>query len=172
MKLSLQKPLNKRNVIRAACAPLLLALFLPGSGVATERNAGLSLHSGAISTSSRWVNVTGTVKDSKGEPLIGVAVRVKGTNTGTTTDINGVFRINLPTGNETLVFSFVGFNSIEVPAAGRTSFNVVMQESVNAMDEIIVTGYGEKKRSEIVGSVATITLASARARLMHAVQVL
>jgi TonB-linked SusC/RagA family outer membrane protein len=157
MKLSLQKPLNKRNVIRAACAPLLLALFLPGSGVAAERNAGLSLNMGATSTASRWVNVTGTVKDSKGEPLPGVTVKIKGTNTGTSTDVNGVFRLNLPTGNETLVFSFVGFNSIEVPAAGRTSFNVVMQESVNAMDEIIVTGYGEKKRSEIVGSVATIT---------------
>ncbi|QEK50874.1 TonB-dependent receptor [Pedobacter aquae] len=157
MKLSLQKPLNKRNVIRAACAPLLLALFLPGSGVAAERNAGLSLHMGATSTASRWVNVTGTVKDSKGEPLPGVAVRVKGTNTGTTTDINGVFRLNLPTGNETLIVSFLGFTTKEIPAAGRTNISITMEESSNAMDEIVVTGYGQKKRSEIIGSVATVT---------------
>lgn len=157
MKLSLQKPLNKRNVIRAACAPLLLALFLPGSGVAAERNAKQLLNVNENKASNRFVNITGIIKDIKGEPLIGVVVRIKGSKTATTTDVNGVFRLNLPTGNETLVFSYLGYTSKEVAVAGRTNLNVTLEESSSIMDEVVVTGYGEKKRSEIVGSVATVT---------------
>jgi secreted trypsin-like serine protease len=102
-------------------------------------------------------NITGTVTDAKGEPLPGVSVKIKGSKTGTVTDVNGVFRINLPTGNETLVVSYLGFNTQEVLVSGKTKLTIVLTESTSKLDEVIVTGYGSKKRSEIVGSVATIT---------------
>ncbi|WP_353135559.1 carboxypeptidase-like regulatory domain-containing protein, partial [Pseudopedobacter sp.] len=105
---------------------------------------------------ARFVNVTGTVRDSKGEPLPGVVVTIKGTRTSTATDVNGVFRLNLPNGNETLVFSFLGFESKEVKATGTTNITVVLNESTSTLNEVVVVGYGEKTRSELVGSVATI----------------
>lgn len=157
MKLSLQMPFMNRGGLRAGCAPLLMALLLPGVGFAANPNLGAKSNLIESRASSRWINVTGTVKDIKGEPLVGVSVKIKGTNTGTTTDVNGVFRMNLPTGSETLVVSYVGFNQQEIAAAGRTQINVQLVESTSALDEVIVTGYGSKKRSEIVGSVATIT---------------
>lgn len=110
-----------------------------------------------IPSVSRWENVTGTVKDSNGEPLPGVAIKIKGSNTGTVTDINGVFRMNLPLGTETLVISYLGFQTQEVSVKGKTQINIVMAESTSRLDEVVVTGYGSKKRSEIVGSVATIS---------------
>lgn len=106
---------------------------------------------------SKLENITGTVTDAKGEPLPGVSVKIKGSKTGTVTDVNGVFRINLPTGNETLVVSYLGFNTQEVLVSGKTKLTIVLTESTSKLDEVIVTGYGSKKRSEIVGSVATIT---------------
>lgn len=102
-------------------------------------------------------NITGTVTDSNGELLPGVSIKIKGSKTATVTDINGVFRLNLPTGNETLVVSYLGFNTQEIAVAGRTKLTIVLTVSTSKLEEVIVTGYGSKKRSEIVGSVATIT---------------
>ncbi|RKD19651.1 SusC/RagA family TonB-linked outer membrane protein [Pelobium manganitolerans] len=108
-------------------------------------------------SSVKWENITGTIKDNQGEPLPGVSVKIKGTNTGTVTDINGTFRLNLPTGNETLVVSYLGFSTQEIAVGGRTQLNIVLTESTSSLDEVVVTGYGTKKRSELVGSVATIS---------------
>ncbi|MFC5282771.1 SusC/RagA family TonB-linked outer membrane protein [Pedobacter alpinus] len=101
-------------------------------------------------------SINGTITDSKGEPLIGVSIKVKGSNSGTLTDINGKFTINVPEGS-TLVISYLGFETREVKVAAQTEINITLNESKNSLDEVIITGYGEKKRSEIVGSVATIT---------------
>ncbi|MEJ6981426.1 SusC/RagA family TonB-linked outer membrane protein [Pedobacter sp. P351] len=102
-------------------------------------------------------NITGTVKDEKGEPLPGVTVKIKGTTTATTTDVNGVYRINLPTGNETLVFSFIGFKSKEVQVGTQTVVNVVLSEDAASLEEVVINvGYGTKKKSEHLGSSATV----------------
>lgn len=147
MKRKLQKQLYQRISLRLICF-LVLSSGLPGISYATNRER---------SEVTARVNITGTVKDSKGEPLPGVSVKIKGTNTGASTDVNGVFRINLPTGNETLVFTYVGFTTKEIAVNGRTQLNVELAESSQGLDEVVVTGYGQKKRSEIVGSVATIS---------------
>jgi len=155
MKLSLQSRCQARKVLKVVYAPLVLSLFLPGTGWAKILEKE-SLRT-EVRKAAKWENVTGTIKDSNGDPVAGVTVKIKGTNTGTVTDVNGVFRINLPTGNETLVISFIGFNTQEIAVAGRTQLNIALAESTSMLDEVIFTGYGEKKRSEIVGSVATIT---------------
>ncbi|WP_242695887.1 SusC/RagA family TonB-linked outer membrane protein [Desertivirga brevis] len=148
-----QHYLGRRS--RMACAPLFAALLMSSSAFASDNVATNKLM--PLVKEAARVNVTGTVKDAKGEPLPGVTVKIKGTTTGTTTDINGVFRLNLPTGNETLVFTFLGFKGKEVRVNGQTTVSVTMEESANELNAVVVTGYGTKKKSEIIGSVATIS---------------
>lgn len=101
------------------------------------------------------VDITGRVVDSKGESLPGVSVRVKGTAIGTTTDAQGNFRIDAPE-NGVLVFSYIGFVSQEVSIQGRGSINIVLVEDTQALNEVIVIGYGTQKRSEITGAISTV----------------
>jgi len=153
MKLPLQAPF-KGGRLKVACAPLLVALFLPGAGYAVESNF-LKI-APEIKVSSRFVNVTGTVRDNKGEPLPGVSIKIKGTTTGTTSDVNGVFRLNLPTGNETLVISFLGFKTVEVAAAGQSSLVITLEDEVSNLEEVVVIGYGTVKRKDLTGAVASV----------------
>lgn len=95
------------------------------------------------------INVTGVVKDAKGEPLPGVSVKLKGSNAGTTTDVNGVYHINVPEGEQSLIFSFVGYVRREVKVSGRTNIAVTMQESTSDLDEVVVMGYGTQKKSQL-----------------------
>src|SRR5690606_10819216 len=99
---------------------------------------------------------TGKVIDQDGNPVVGATVLVKGTKSGVQTDENGVFRINLPERNTTIVVTYIGYDVHEVNVAGMTSITIELKPS-DAIEEVIVTGYGTQKRSEIVGSVATIT---------------
>ena len=96
--------------------------------------------------------VSGVVKDADGEPLIGVTVRVKGTQRGTVTDINGNYSIQASK-NQTLVFSYVGFKATEVSAANAA--NVVMNNDGLKLDEVVITGeFGMKRVARAVGSSA------------------
>jgi TonB-dependent starch-binding outer membrane protein SusC len=102
--------------------------------------------------------VTGTVKDSKGQPIPGVSVIVKGTTTGMVTDMDGKFSLEVPADARTLVFSFVGMDQQEVIITGRTSVDVTMQESVLGLGEVVVVGYGTQKKVDLTGSVSTVSV--------------
>ncbi len=141
--------------IKVVYAPLFFSLLMPASGIAANPNL-LAFSSSEIKAASRFVNITGVIKDDKGEPLPGVAVKIKGTNTGTVTDVNGVFRLNLPTGNETLVISYIGFNSQEVAVAGKTQLNIVLESSTSKLNEVVVVGYGTQKKAHLTGSVVEV----------------
>ncbi|WP_164891077.1 SusC/RagA family TonB-linked outer membrane protein [Botryobacter ruber] len=104
----------------------------------------------------REAEVTGTVKDSKGEALIGVTVRIKGTNTGTVTDVNGNFRLSLPNANEILVFSYLGYATQEVATQGRTNISVTLAESNSALEEVVVVGYGTTRKRDLTGAVSSV----------------
>lgn len=100
--------------------------------------------------------VTGTIMDSKGEPVIGASVLVKGTTIGINTDLNGNFQVNLPAGSNTLVVSFVGMKTQEVDIAGKTSISVKLTEESLSLDEVVVVGYGVQKKMTVTGAVATV----------------
>ena len=155
MKLVKRSQLHMGAGSYKACSSVLLALLLSGSTYAGTHEATASKAKLNYERTVR-ANVTGTVKDSKGEPLPGVSVKIKGTTTGTTTDVNGVFRLNLPTGNETLVFSFLGFRTLEVAAKGQTTINVTLSEDTKALEEVVVVGYGTQKKAHLTGSVVDI----------------
>jgi len=102
------------------------------------------------------LNVSGTVTDQAGEPLIGVNVLVQGTTMGTATDIEGRFELQDVNENATLVFSYVGYQTQEVPVNGRSSISVTMVEDLQTLDEVVVVGYGTQKKSDLTGTVASV----------------
>src|SRR5690606_17768967 len=125
MNLKFQRSRLRSKVIKVACALPIVTVLLPSEGWSENTVPAKS----KIVISSKWENVTGKVIDSKGEPLAGATVKIKGTNSGTVTDANGVFRINLPLGNETLIISSIGFESLEVKVANRKSLDIVLEEN-------------------------------------------
>ena len=101
--------------------------------------------------------VAGTVTSAEaGTPIPGVNVVVKGTAVGTTTDSDGGYRLDAPSPNDTLVFSFVGFEPEEVLIAGRSEIDVTLREDIEALSEVIVVGYGAANVANLTGSVSAI----------------
>ena len=101
--------------------------------------------------------VTGNVTDDKGNSMPGVTIIIKGTNKGTVTDANGKYSITVDDSNSTLVFSFIGFHTQEVPVNGQTTLDVQMNEDVLGLDEVVVVGYGTQKKINLTGAVSTVS---------------
>lgn len=98
------------------------------------------------------------------QPLPGVNLSIEGTSTGTITDVEGNYSLNVPDGTDTLVFSFIGYTTVEVPIANRTEINVSLAADVQALDEVVVVGYGTQSRENLTSSISkldTEVLASA-----------
>lgn len=98
----------------------------------------------------------GQVMSQKGEQLPGVTVLLKNSTLGATTDINGAFSFQVPAAAGTLVFSYVGYLTKEVPINGQTTFKIVLMEDTKSLEEVVVIGYGTQKKSDLTGSVSRI----------------
>lgn len=102
-------------------------------------------------------NVSGTVKDANGEPVIGAFVLVQGTNTGTSTDIDGNYVINVSDpSKDVLEFSMIGMGTQTIPVNGQAVINVTLNDDENFLDEVVVVGYATVKRRDLLGSVSSI----------------
>lgn len=101
--------------------------------------------------------ITGTVTDNKQEPLIGVNVVVKGnTSVGAITDLDGKYSLSVPEGKTTLIFSYIGYVTQEVSVGLRNTVDVVLVDDAQALDEVVVVGYGVVKKRDLVGSIASV----------------
>ena len=100
--------------------------------------------------------ISGTVKDSKGIPLPGVSVVIKGTTSGTITDSDGKFKINVPSDAKTLVFSFVGMKTQEIILGNNSSFSLTLAEEAVGLDEVVAVGYGTQRKGNLTGSISAI----------------
>ena len=100
--------------------------------------------------------VTGHVADATGEPIIGANVTVKGTTTGTITDIDGNFTLEVGSTNGTLVVSFIGYKSVEAKMNGKSPINVILQEDTETLDEVVVVGYGTQNRKSLTGAISDV----------------
>ena len=98
--------------------------------------------------------VTGRVLDTEGEPMIGVSIQVKGTSTGTLTNLDGDFVLDVPDASAVLVFSYVGYQTQEVTVGKQTIINLTMTDVSQDLDEVVVVGYGVQKKSHLTGSVS------------------
>ncbi|MFT3677856.1 MAG: SusC/RagA family TonB-linked outer membrane protein [Chitinophagaceae bacterium] len=102
--------------------------------------------------------ITGKVTDSKdGSALSGVSVSVKGTTTGTQTDVNGEYRISVSSSATTLIFSSIGYNSQELSIEGKTQINVNLEVNNAALGEVVVIAYGTRKRGDLTGAVTSVS---------------
>lgn len=99
--------------------------------------------------------IKGTVLDINGEPLIGVSIRVKGINLGAVTDVDGSYQIEVPE-KSTLVFTYLGYNKQEVSVAGKALLNITLEEDIQALEEVVVIGYGAVKKKDLTGAVGAI----------------
>jgi len=117
----------------------------------------------ALLLSLSWVafgqdrKVTGSVQDAKGGGIPGVSVAVKGTTTGTTTDVNGAFTISVKSANAELQVTSVGYVSQTVALAGRSSVTITLQDDVSQLNEVIVTGYASQRKKDITGAVTVVS---------------
>lgn len=103
--------------------------------------------------------ISGTVADSKGEPIIGATILAKGTTSGTITDLDGKFSFSVPASAKVLVVSYVGMKTQEVAIAGG-SIKVVLEDDAKSLDDVVVIGYGSKVRANLTGSVGSVSGAS------------
>ena len=102
------------------------------------------------------IKVQGIVKDETGEAVIGATVMQKGTSNGTVTDIDGNFSVTVPA-NATLAVSYIGFSTQEIPVEGKTDFTIVMKDESHALNEVVVVGYGTMRKSDLTGSVGSLS---------------
>ncbi len=117
-----------------------------------------------ITPKQQTQKVTGTVTASTGETLPGVNILVKGTETGTITGMDGKYSIEVPDANSVLTFSFVGYTTQEININGRSVVDVILEEGFEALDEVIVVGYGTQKKVNLTGSVSSVNLDNAEYR--------
>lgn len=117
----------------------------------------LLLFQSTILAQAQSTTVRGTVKDDKGNALSGVLVRVKDGRTIARTNTDGIYSIAVPNQETILIFSFVGFNPEELPVGSKNIVNVTLREDLQNIDEVVVVGYGTQLRSEVTGSISSIT---------------
>ncbi len=114
----------------------------------------------AISTSQLQAmaefGVKGSVKDAKGETLVGVSITVEGTTRGTTTDANGQYSLSAPDKNSVLVFSFLGYEPQKININGRSTIDVVLSESESTLNEVVVVGYGTQSKKNLTSAISNI----------------
>ena len=101
--------------------------------------------------------VTGTVTDTSGEPLIGVSVMIKGSSSGTVTDLDGKYTVQSVASSAQLQFSYVGYQTKTAPVGSQSILNVVMDEDNAALDEVVVIGYQTIRRRDLTGSVSSVS---------------
>lgn len=109
--------------------------------------------------------VGGGIKDAQGQPVIGASVTVDGTTLGTTSDVDGRFELNVPDAKKAvLTVSFIGYATQSIPVNGRTHIDVVLEEDTLALEDVVVVGYGTMKKSDVTGSVSSVSAEDIAAR--------
>lgn len=115
-------------------------------------------------TLAQNTRISGKVTDKKGVPIPGVNVKIKGSSTGSATDADGIYSLNASRGGSSLVFSFVGYTSKEVPINGRTTIDVQLDEETTSLNEVVVVGYGTQQKKDLTGAVSVVKAADIQKR--------
>jgi len=110
----------------------------------------------SLSGFSQSTTITGSVRGNNQEPLVGVTVAVKKSNTSVVTGANGQFSINVPSANSTLIFSHTGYVTSEILLGGKTSVDLNLKLAENELAGVVVVGYGTQRKASVTGSVATV----------------
>ena len=109
-----------------------------------------------VMTFAQTRQVTGVVNDTYGDPMIGVTVKVEGTTKGSITDLDGKFTVADVSSQDVLVVSNIGFINQSIQVGNQTTFNITLEEDVQALEEVVVVGYGVMKRRDVSGAISTV----------------
>lgn len=141
---------EKRTVL---CKLVVLAIFcsLGINGQASQPSENVERDT----YSQQDKRITGNIKDDMGEPVIGASVSVKGTTNGTITDVDGNFTLQVPE-NAILLVSYIGFRPQEIPVRGRVQFDIKLAEDSQAIDEVVVIGYGTRSKRDITTAISNV----------------
>ena len=154
LKICLEKSLKIINLI-------FLLLFVSAISVFGRKNdtETVKLNSKLKDAQmSQQLTVKGKITDSQtGEPMPGVNIIIKGTSTGSLADAGGNFSLSVTDKNATLVISFIGYKTQEVPLNGRVTVDVVMTAEITGLEEVVVIGYGTQKKINLTGSVSAVS---------------
>jgi TonB-linked SusC/RagA family outer membrane protein len=150
--------------VKSASVDQVLELLFEGSNVNYKLIGRQIVLSPAFSQQQK--KVTGKVTDVNGEPIPGAAISVKGTTNGTITSVEGTYELQKVDENSTLLFSFVGLKSQEIPVQGKSVIDVVLEEDKTDLDEVIVIGYGTAKRQDYSGSVSSVKMEGSAVSLL------
>ena len=142
-----------RKTLFAGMATLFLSV---GIVQANPVSAGEGITEKLLLSQQAKVTVTGTVKDAQG-PVIGANVVEKGTTNGTVTDMEGRFSLQVSPG-AVLTVSYIGYIEQSIPVNGKNSFMIQLKEDSQALDEVVVVGYGTQKKVNMTGAVASVNI--------------
>ena len=146
------KPLSFDRIAKASVFCLLFSAFSVNTAMAVPVS---TVESGEVSVVQQGKKVTGVVVDGAGIPVIGANVIVKGTTNGTITDFDGNFTLENVPADGVLVVSYIGYLSQEIPVGDQSAINVTLKEDTQALDEVVVVGYGTMRKSDVTGSIST-----------------
>ena len=159
MEYNLHKTVNLLRVFKIALSQILIALIFAGlsyAGVAKIEKTKFTKTNGGGIKENAPIKISGKVIDlTTGETLVGVSILIKGTNTGTVTDVNGKFTVTAAE-NAVLVVSYIGYNTLEVPVGGKNVLTIKLQSSSKGLNEVVVVGYGVQKKVTVTGSVTSV----------------
>ena len=143
------KLFSVQGVAKASMFCLLLSAFSVSGALAAPVTTG----DASAMVVQQGKKVTGVVVDATGEPVIGANVVVKGTTNGTITDFDGNYTIEGVSASDVLVFSYIGYLSQEITVGNQAAINVTLSEDSQALDEVVVVGYGVMRKSDVTGSI-------------------
>lgn len=144
--------------LNACLKDLPLSYKIVGKTIVVRKTESVKPKDRAIPVQA--IDLRGKVTDETGAPLAGVSVTLKGTSQGTMTDSNGQYSLSVADAQGTLVFSYIGFASKEVPFLKSGNIDIMLLEEASALNEVVVVGYGTQKKSDLTGSVTRVDAAS------------
>jgi TonB-linked SusC/RagA family outer membrane protein len=147
---SANKPIDE--VVKQILAGQQVAYEITGKSIVLTRKKEAQKE-----TEQKTVKVNGIVSDTNGDPIIGVSISVKGTTSGTISDVNGKFTIEAA-GNATLKLTYIGYLAKEVAINNQTDLKISMSEDTKALDEVVVVGYGTQKKGNMTGAVSQVKM--------------
>lgn len=144
------------EVLNSVLIPRNMNYHIKGKQIVVVKNDIQALQASELQQNPAY-RIKGRVLDHTGESLIGVSIVQKGTTSGTLTDVDGNFTINLPNDNATLVISYIGYVTQEVSVKGKTELNITLNENTEILDEVVVIGYGVVKKKDLTGSIGQLS---------------
>lgn len=135
---------------------VILGLSLTLSIIPSSYTLGSITDTSTLLSDNQTIKLGGNVVDESGEPMIGVAILVKGTAVGTVTDMNGNFTLDVSAESTTLIISYLGYKTQHIPIAKKSEFKIKMEPDTQNIDEVVVIGYGTQRKVDLTGSVTSV----------------